>query len=578
MLVLLGLMTVGMVLETLGIGLIVPAIALLTQADGASGSSDLLSAFEKARGFSRTELVSAGMLALLLFYLVRTLYLGFLVWQQMRFAYSVQAQLSTRLFHTYLSQPYTFHLQRNSAQLISHAVTEVNQYAFYGLIPGMLLVSEGLVILGVAALLFVVEPIAATTVVLVFGTCAWAFHRALQGRLTRWGKSRQLHEGMRIQQLQQGLGGIKDAKLLGREHYFLTRYRVHNEQAARLYGYHQTLQNLPRLWLEFLAVLSLVTLVLTMIVQGRDVASILPSIGLFAAAALRLMPSMNRVIGALQSLRYVAAVVDTLYDEMKLRSGGLPQKRPAQPAYGGSLTRISLCDVTYTYPAAPQPAVQSVLLDIPSGQTFGIIGSSGSGKSTLIDLILGLLTPTNGRILVDGGDIQNDLTTWQNQIGYVSQSIFLTDDTVRRNIAFGLPDDQIDEAALAKAIKDAQLEEFVSTLPEGLNTMVGERGVRLSGGQRQRIGIARALYKDPPVLVLDEATSALDNTTEADFMRAIDSLHGRKTVIMVAHRLSTVENCDAIVVMHQGAIVSIGTYAQLISSSPHFQALARQTA
>jgi ABC-type multidrug transport system fused ATPase/permease subunit len=307
------------------------------------------------------------------------------------------------------------------------------------------------------------------------------------------------------------------------------------------------------LWLELLAVAGLATLVVTMVLRGRDMASVVPTLGLFAAAAFRLMPSINRTLGAVQSVRYGLPVVNILHAELQLAAvAPAPRKKDGAT---GFQNEIRLADVSYTYPAAPWPSLSHVSFSIKQGECVGFIGSSGAGKSTLVDVILGLLTPSAGRVEVDGENIEHSLRTWQDQIGYVPQSIYLTDDTLRRNVAFGLPEADIDDSAVRYAVRAAQLEEFVGSLPSGLETIVGERGIRLSGGQRQRIGIARALYHNPGVLVLDEATSSLDTPTEQGVMEAVRALQRSKTIIIVAHRLATVQYCDRLYRLEHGRIV-----------------------
>ena len=563
---LLGLMFIGMALEMLGIGLVIPVISLLMQDDLVTHYPDAAPVLERLGNPSKQALIVGAMLGLIGIYLVKNLFLAFLAWRQTRFAFGVQAQISQRLFTTYLRQPYTFHLQRNSAQLIRNVVTEVSQLISHAITPAILLLGEGLVLLGIATLLLVVEPLGALIVVLVLGGAAWSFHHSTRFRITRWGQARQHHEGLRIQHLQQGLGGVKDVKLLGRESDFLAQYRVHTTQSARVGQFQATLQQLPRLWLELLAVAGMATLVLSMLAQGRDMASIVPTLGLFTAAAFRLMPSVNRVLGAVQSLRYVLPVINTLHEEFQLDA-----PEPAvQNTNGAAAFRheIRLNDITYTYPSALAPALNGLFITIQKGKSVGFIGASGAGKSTLVDVILGLLTPNAGQVAVDGQDIQQNLRAWQNQIGYVPQSIYLTDDTLRRNVAFGLANEQIDDAAVQRAIQAAQLEEFAASLPDRLETLVGERGIRLSGGQRQRIGIARALYHDPAVLVLDEATSALDTDTERSVMQAVRALHGTKTILIVAHRLSTVEHCDRLYRLEQGRVAAEGSPDAMLQQQP----------
>jgi ATP-binding cassette, subfamily B, bacterial PglK len=559
-LLLLGLMVVGMVLETLGIGLVVPTIAVLTDSE-AGRRFPILDSLSQRAG-SHDALVTWAMLLLVGINLFKALFLTGLAWYQMRFIFETQANLSKRLFTLYLRQPYTFHLQRNSAQLIRNAVGEVNIFTFNAMLAGLTFLAEVMVLVGLAVLLLVLEPVGALVVVAVLGLAAWASIGLTRGSLLRWGEARQHHEGLRIQHLQQGLGGVKDVKMLGRERDFLREYAVHNLQSARAGQLQLTLQQLPRLWLEVLAIIGLVTLVLTMMVRNQELASILPTLGLFAAAAFRLMPSANRVLGSLQSLRYGLPVIDTLYQEIQLEMPAPPQD--ASECRAPFSERIELVDVTYRYESAPVPALDGVSLAVVRGESVGIIGTSGAGKSTLVDVLLGLLTPSAGEVRADGVSIQADLRQWQNQIGYVPQSIFLTDDTLRRNVAFGLAPEMIDEAAVWRALRDAQLEDFVKSLPEGLDTMVGERGVRLSGGQRQRIGIARALYHDPQVLVLDEATSSLDTATEREVMQAVSELRGTKTIVIVAHRLSTVENCTRLYRLEGGRVVESGTPQTLL--------------
>jgi ABC-type multidrug transport system fused ATPase/permease subunit len=556
-------MVVGMSLETVSTGLVIPAIALMMQQDLVSTYPQFEPLLSALGHPTQAQLITNVMLGLIGAYVLKNLFLAFLAWRQARFAYEVQAQLSQRLFALYLRQPYTFHLQRNSAQLIRNVISEVSMLAD-AIISALNLTTEFLVLLGITALLLAVEPVGTLIAVLVLGVAAGIFHYALRMHVVRWGATRQLHDGLRLQHLQQGLGGAKDVKLLGRESNFIDQYREHNNASARVGRYQATLQMLPRLWLEVLAVTGLATLVLTMIAQDRAMATIVPTLGLFAAAAFRLMPSVNRIIYAAQVVRYNLPVVNSLHEELRLEVAEPKVEKPHTSARRDFRTDIRLAGVAYSYPTAAAPALADLTLVVRKGESVGFVGPSGSGKSTLIDVILGLLAPSAGRVLVDGQDIQTDLRAWQDQIGYVPQSIYLTDDTLRRNVAFGLPDSEIDESAVVRAVRAAQLHEFVDTLPEGLDTIVGERGIRLSGGQRQRIGIARALYHDPAVLVLDEATSALDTATESFVMQAVNALRGRKTVLIVAHRLSTVENCDRLCRLDGGRIVAHGSKSEVL--------------
>ena len=396
------------------------------------------------------------------------------------------------------------------------------------------------------------------------GVASLGFSYLSHPYVVRWGDLRQHHGGLRIQHLQQGLGGVKDVKLLGRESDFLDQFRMHSEKYASVVGFQNTLLEFPRLWLELLTMGGLATLVLTMLSQGKTIESIVPTLGLFAAAAFRIMPAVNRVLGALQSLKFGLPVIDTLHAELAtIQTPPAPSSSTPMHLRKG----LVLEAVSFRYSSVDPLALSCVNIVIPHGSTVGFIGQSGAGKSTLVDILLGLLTPESGTVRVDGIDIQTNLRGWQDQIGYVPQSVFLTDDTLRRNVAFGLPAEQIDDAAVWRAIRAAQLETFVNELPQGLNNVVGERGIRLSGGQRQRIGIARALYHDPPVLVLDEATSSLDAATEADVMEAVHALHGTKTIIIVSHRSSTVEHCDQLYRLEQGRVTEKGKAAAVLGAA-----------
>ena len=560
---LLILMFIGMGLETVGIGLVIPAIALMSKQDLALSYPKLQPLLNALGNPTQTQLIIGAMITLVIINLIKAIFIAFMIWRQKRFTMEVQIQLSLRLFTIYLRQPYIFHLKRNSAQLIRNSVTEVNEFTD-AISSFISLLTDSLVTLGIVFLLMMFEPLGTMIVMLILGLATWLFYRITRSRIIRWGEARQLHEGFRIQNLQEGLGGAKDVKILGRESDFLTQYNVHNIHSAKAGQLYQTLIALPRLWLELLAIIALATLVITMIIQGHNIARIVPVLGLFTASSFRLMPSINKMLTSVQTLRYTLPVVNILYEEFNLPA-------PDPNAQTGKNTKvfrdeIRLINISYTYPDTPKPTLNNFSFVIRKGESVGFIGSSGSGKSTMVDVILGLLTPDSGQVKVDGEDIQQNLRAWQNQVGYVPQHIYLTDDTLRRNVAFGLSNEQIDDKAVTRAIIAAQLEPFIKSLPNGLETLVGERGVRLSGGQRQRIGIARALYHDPALLVLDEATSSLDTATERSVMKTVTKLHGNKTILIVAHRLSTVEKCDRLYRLEDGRIVGEGIPNEMLSN------------
>ena len=541
-------MVFSALLEAASVGLVVPVVTLMMQGD-VDQRYPLIHELLGGVTVQSADLVLSGIVLLVVVFLIKALFLGALAYRQASFAFGLQASVSERLFRGYLLQPYMFHLQRNSAQLIRNAINETNQFTFGAILPGMVLMTETLVLVGLVVLLIGFEPVGALSVMLLGGGVGAVFYRLTKNRIRSWGEDRQVHEGLRIQYLQEGLGGAKEVKLLGRESYFLERYALHNAASARTGELQTTLQSIPRLMLEFLAVFSLAAVVLVAQASGRSSAELVPVFGLFSVAAFRLIPLANRILVSVQSLRFSLPVLDILTRELDTCGAPVNQAEEKKLAFQD---RLLIQDISFSYPKATQPTLRGIDVTILKGQTVGVVGESGAGKSTLVNLILGLLMPSSGQFTVDGQAVQAHLRGWQKNIGYVPQHIYLTDDSLRRNIAFGENDDDINEAALLQAVQAARLNDFVGSLPDGLNSQVGEGGIRLSGGQRQRVGIARALYSAPQVLVLDEATSALDHETEQGVMEAVSALHGAITILIVAHRLSTVAGCDVVYRLRDG--------------------------
>ena len=550
---------VGMFLETISLGIVVPIIGILTQDDYQQKYPFIVDIFGN---LSREELISAVMVAMVLIYVVRSLFLFWSLWIQKGFSASVSGRLSQSLFSIYLRQPYMFHLQRNSSTLMRNA-KNATSVVTCGVDPFLVLLTDGLVAIAMFALLIAVEPVGTLAVLLVFGLSTFVFQRTTRRRIDNWGYQVDYHETKILQHLQEGFGGAKDVKVLGRENEFLSQHEKHLGESIRINRIYNVILTLPRSFMEIITIVGLCLLVVSMVVRGRELADIVPILGLFAAAAFRVMPSINRLLMATQTLIFNRSIIASVYKDFLLDSpDSLSLKRETKFA-----TQLELTDVSFKYPTAATASLQNVSLVVKRGEAVGFVGPSGAGKSTLVDVILGLFAPTSGVVKVDGQDVQQNLRNWQNQIGYVPQAIYLTDDTLRRNVAFGLNDENIDDNLVRNAIRLAQLEEFVATLPEKLETVVGERGVRLSGGQRQRIGIARALYHNPSVLVLDEATSSLDTPTEHGVMQAVQALQGSKTVLIVAHRLSTVEYCDRLYKIENARITEEGTFHEVVQRS-----------
>jgi ABC-type multidrug transport system fused ATPase/permease subunit len=554
---LLCLTLVGVGLETIGVGAVIPAITLISQPKIYSSLPWLAPYLELLGSPSSEKLAIIVMSFLVLVYVTKVLFLALLSWCEAKYTTGLQEYFADKFFSIYMRLPYTFHLKSNSSELIRNISSESSSVVTYVIAPGIKVFAESMIVITLSVLLLCVEPIGAMISISVLGTASWIYQYFTKSKLKNWGKRRQVHESKCILHLQQGLGGIKDAKMLGQEEAFVSLYREHNHQRMKVIRNQSILQQFPRLWIELLAVCGLAILVIIMVVRANNTQGIVPVIAVFAAAAFRLMPSLNRILISTQSMRFGWPAIQTVATEFARES-------EVEDSHGFSdripfAELLKIQDVKFKYENQSTFALDGVSLEITRGEVVGLIGPSGSGKSTLIDLTLGLLRPMSGQVLVDNRDIQTNLRGWQAQIGYVPQTIFLTDDSLRRNIAFGIEDSLIDNEAVQKAIELAQLTELVNSMPERENTMVGERGVRLSGGQRQRIGIARALYHDPSVLVLDEATSALDSHTEAEVMKCVYELRNNKTVLIVAHRLSTVASCNRIYKMESGRIIQVGS-------------------
>ncbi len=565
-LLLVVMLLIGVFLEMLSIGLVVPLIAVLMQDNPAQYFPVLQPAFDSLGQIDQQTLMLTGLLVFVSAYVIKILFLALFCWYQTRVIFLVQAKISERLFDVYLQQPYSFHLQRNSAQLIRNISGEVGLFATGGMMSSLRLLSELLILTGLVILLLFAEPLGSLFVVGLFVVVVGGFHGLTRHRLRRWGSLRQHHDGLIMQHLQQGLGGIKAAKLGGYEATFLRQYSTNMSCAVRVQRKQHVLDQMPRLGLELLAISALAILVMSLVLQGRDPVIVLPVLGMFVAVAFRLMPSINRIITTSQYINYSLPAIDKVYTELIVDAP--PPAATGATEKHTSFTRLVMDGVFYTYPKATVPALRQISLMINKGEAVGIVGESGAGKSTLIDVLLGLLASQEGDITIDGAPMQATLRCWQRQIGYVPQSIYLTDDSIRRNIAFGVPEKSIDDVAVLRAIQAAQLSRFITGLPDGIETRVGELGVRLSGGQRQRIGIARALYHNPAVLVLDEATSSLDMITEREVMQAVMALQGDRTLIIVAHRFSTIRYCDRLYRLHNGEIVQSGSPDDIAFDQP----------
>ena len=554
---------IGTALEALGIGLVIPVMTTMSKATTGNSGSVLQPLFNFFGIRAVGTMVGVAVLCIVATYFVKNLYKLFFSYISGRVGNFTSHQVTSQLFRSYLTRPYTFHLQRNSSDLLNSMQQEAGMTiglvgSFIGLVQELLLASA------VIWLMVYTEPIAAISTVTILVMGSMLYLKVTKPLITRFGQQRQKIQAPLTRYMLQGFGGVKDIKVLGRSNDFLNQYERQNlivQNASLRYG---ILKAVAPMWTELLAMSGLTVVVWVMVWQNRPPDRIVPLLGLFVIATWRFVPSVNSVVNLANSIRYSQPAVESVYREFEyIKSQQNIVKN--QIVFND---KVEMRNLTFNYPNTVTPSLRDVNIVVRKGETVGFIGPSGAGKSTLVDVVLGLLPQTSGELLIDGVEMKERNLEWQSTIGYVSQAIYLTDDTVRRNVAFGIAEADVDEVALERALKSAQLWDFVDGLPNKTYTIVGERGVRVSGGQRQRIGVARALYHEPQVLVLDEATSSLDIETETEVMSAIRALQGFKTILIVAHRLSTVQHCDRLYRIEDARIVSEGSFKELIEQVP----------
>lgn len=572
--------------QLLGVGSIMPFLGLMTNRQPIHENKYLSWAFHTF-GFETTQffLFSLGLFVLLLFIFSNAL-ISLSTWLMIRFAWSTQSRLAITLLQWYLHQPYTHFLNRNSADIGKNVLHETELLTSGTLVPLLRIGTYGLVALVIAGFLFWFDPGLAFLSMTIFGGGYLAFFLSIRRRLWLKGKMRFDVTTSRFKIVNEAFGSIKEIKVLGRESAFVSQFRKPSRDFAHAIAFQQVLKEMPRYVFETLAFGSILAIILYLIHGGSALDDIVPIVGMYAFAGYRLLPSLNQVYYGVVQLRFNAQVVETVYQEIcghhvptliqpSEEDHTLERKSPP-PTPLPFQRYLELKNVTFTYPNNSEPTLFDINIAVPRGGFIGIVGQTGSGKTTLIDLILGLLSPQKGSIFIDNTVLEKgNIRAWQKKLGYVPQDIFLTDDTIAANISLGIPPAERDEEAIQRAAQIANIHDFVmGELPRGYDTVVGERGIRLSGGQRQRIGIARALYHDPELVILDEATSNLDQSTEASVYQAIQQTAAKKTVIMIAHRLHTVKNCDRLYLMEEGRMVAQGTFNDLLSISTTFQAMA----
>lgn len=562
MILLVFLMLIGAVLETLGVSMILPVMNVVIEKNAVQNHRYLqviCDIFHIGYDDTRTLMIFV-MTGLIVIFAVKNIFLFFQQKVQLKFVYTNQFATSRRMMINFMERPYEYYLNADTSVIQRSITSDVNN--MYGLILSLLqLVSEGIVFVCLVAVSLVTDVVMSITVAVLLIAALLIIKCVLKPIMRKAGEENQDYYSGLYKWIDQSVMGIKEIKIANKENYFINEYAKCGAGYVNAVQRYNLYNATPRLLIETVAIAGMILYVMISLLQGANVEEIMPQIGLLAVAAMRLIPCANRINNHLTSISYFEpffmGVSDNLQQEIRDENIDYDEASYQKKIEVEKLTikeKIELKDIVYKYPNTEVLIFDHADMEIPIGKSVGIVGTSGAGKTTVVDILLGLLRLQSGEILADGVEVRDHYQSWLKNIGYIPQTIFMIDSTIRKNVAFGYADEDIDDEKVWRALKEAQLDEFVRGLPEGLDTGIGERGIRLSGGQRQRIGIARALFEDPEVLVLDEATSALDNETEAAIMDSINRLHGRKTLIIIAHRLQTIEKCDMVYRVENGKV------------------------
>ena len=552
---LLFMVVFGSFMELLGVAIFEPFAKIFMQSE-VIRENKYLNYFYQMLGCNDTkEFLAVISICIIAIYIFKNIFL----WVEqdfiLKFSYNMQRKLSTQLLTTYLHEPYTFHLNKNVAEL-QRSMQEDTALFSQVLVHTLQLIAEVVVCSVIGVYLFIVSH-SITVVIVGLLICCVGFFTTITRRFSKQlGKEAQIYKAKLYQWVNQSMGGVKEVKVLNREEYFVQNYEKYYKVYIKGLRLNKLLSITPKYIVEAVCMTGLLLAIIVKMFFGQrdDISTFIPQLTVFAVAAFRLMPSVGKINEHINNILFAAPSVELIYDDLKGIEDFRKQEVDERKEWDFK-NRIEAKNITYSYPDTDKKILDNTGCVIPKGKTVAFIGGSGAGKTTMVDIILGLLTPQLGKVMADDMNVFKNLSTWHHQIGYIPQAIYLSDDTIRSNVAFGILEDEVDDEAVMEALRKAQLLEFARSLPEGLDTMVGDRGVRLSGGQRQRIGIARALYHDPEILVLDEATSALDNETETAVMESIESLQGMKTIIVIAHRLTTIRNADIIYEVCDGKAV-----------------------
>lgn len=553
---------IGGLLETLGVGAMIPVVNVLLAPEGLLEFINKYNILRKLCEIFHIETVNQLTMALLFgmmaIYIIKNLYILFLTYKQNAFITQNRNRMISRVMAEFLNRPYEMYLGADIPTVFR--ITDGDIPQTFSLILAMLQLASEVVVSLLIFMVMLLSNVALTLfVIVVFGLMTLFIVKVFKPRLNRIGARNQAIQSRIAKWRIQATYGLKDVKVLNREEFFVRNYYETGKIGADVARNYAVMNNMPRLLIETVFIVSMLAFIAVYISGGGDMTEFATNIAAFAVAAVRVLPSVNRINTYITEIAYTQPSLDFVYENLQegMKTDAMLAQRKAnsQSEKLKLEDRIELNHISFHYPDSEKAIFRDAHMVVPRGKSVGIIGASGAGKSTIVDVLLGLLHAQEGEITCDGVDIFKNYESWLAQVGYIPQTIYLIDESIRDNIAFGIDADKIDEARIWEVLREAQLEEFVQELPEGLDTAIGDRGVRLSGGQRQRIGIARALYNDPEILVFDEATSALDNDTEAAVMDAVNSFHGRKTMIIIAHRLNTIEKCDIIYKVENAKLV-----------------------
>jgi len=539
----------GVFLDTIGIGMVIPVVSILANPEYATKLIIDYSFLNFMIELNQKEIFFLSISFLFSIYIIKNFFLIFIIFQQQIFCYTAQKNISYKLFKKYLNQPYSFILNNDSSKLIRNATLEAQN--INGSVSALLsLFAEITLIIILTIMMFYFEPLVSLSLFLTIFLIFILYYFFTNKILYEWGKRRQEAEGKKIELIQQGLEGIKEVKMYSLENFFLNNFSLYNDKVAKIGSIQISFQVIPRYWIEIIAILFLSIVLYILFMRNFNVSSVLPVIAFYAAAGFRLLPSLARITGAIQIIKYNLATLNLVNKHLKLKEDNYFRKGQENIYFSESIT---IKDVVFKYENSKNNIIKNLNLKIKFGEKIGIYGSSGAGKTTLLNLLIGLLKPTEGSILVDDFPIEKNIRGWQNIIGYVPQNIFLISDTLKRNIAFGQKDENIDEILLQNSIQKSNLNSFINRSENKLETLIGERGIKISGGQKQRIGIARTIYRKSRIIIFDEATNSLDKDSEKDILETIYSLED-VTIIVISHDKKVFYKCDKVYKIEEGKI------------------------